>query len=81
MTEAAAGENGPAICSAKGCQNAATWMLRWNNPKIHSPERRKVWLACDEHREHLADFLNRRGMLRETVRFTESGGEQATASS
>jgi hypothetical protein len=52
-------------CSANRCTAAARWELRWNNPKLHPPERRKVWLACDEHREHLADFLNRRAFLRE----------------
>lgn len=54
-------------CSAKGCRADARWALRWNNPKIHAPDRRKTWLACDEHREHLTVFLSRRGFLRETV--------------
>ena len=54
-------------CSARGCRAAATWALLWNNPKLHTPERRKTWLACDEHREHLTDFLSRRDFLRETV--------------
>lgn len=45
------------ICSAKGCRAAAVWVLAWNNPKLHTPERRKTWLACDEHREHLSSFL------------------------
>lgn len=53
------------ICSAKGCQAAAAWELRWNNPKLHTPERRKVWLACEEHRQSLGDFLGARGFLRE----------------
>ena len=52
-------------CSAKGCRNPATWALRWNNPKLHPAERRKTWLACDEHRESLGDFLGVRGFLRE----------------
>ncbi|HZE41656.1 MAG TPA: hypothetical protein VE172_22885 [Stackebrandtia sp.] len=47
-------------CSARGCARAAGWALRWRNPKIHGPERVKTWLACDEHREHLAQFLRRR---------------------
>lgn len=55
------------ICSAKGCREPAVWALRWNNPKLHTPERRKTWLACDSHRASLADFLDRRGFLRETV--------------
>ena len=53
------------VCSSRGCSAEARWELRWNNPKLHPPERRKVWLACDEHREHLSDFLGRRGFLRE----------------
>jgi hypothetical protein len=57
----------PPQCSAKGCRADARWALRWNNPKIHDPDRRKVWLACDEHRESLTDFLSRRGFHRETV--------------
>jgi predicted Fe-S protein YdhL (DUF1289 family) len=57
------------VCSAKGCRREATYEIRWNNPKIHPPERRKVWLACDDHRESLADFLDRRGFLREVAPF------------
>jgi len=57
----------PLLCSAKGCRRTAAWALRWNNPKIHAPERRKVWLACADHREHLSAFLGRRGFLREVV--------------
>jgi hypothetical protein len=54
-----------AICSAKGCRQAATWALRWNNPRLHPPQRRKTWLACDTHRATLGDFLASRGLLRE----------------
>jgi hypothetical protein len=63
---------GPAvdICSAKGCQQPAVHELRWNNPKIHTPERRKVWLACDDHRQQLADFLGARRFLREVAPHT-----------
>jgi hypothetical protein len=52
------------MCSAKGCRQPARWALSWNNPRLHPPERRKTWLACDDHREHLAEFLRRRGFLR-----------------
>ena len=63
------GEDAPAemLCSAKGCRAAATWGLRWNNPTLHTPGRRKVWLACDDHREHLEGFLGARGFHRDTV--------------
>jgi hypothetical protein len=51
------------ICSAKRCTTTAVWALRWNNPKIHESDRRKTWIACEAHREHLADFLGRRELL------------------
>ena len=52
-------------CSARGCSSPATWSLLWNNPKLHTPDRRKSWLACDEHRTTLGDFLGARGFLRD----------------
>ncbi len=57
----------PAVCSRKACRSGASWQLLWNNPKIHSPERRKIWLACGEHREWLEDYLQTRGLWKETV--------------
>jgi hypothetical protein len=54
-------------CSAKGCQRPAAYALHWNNPKLHSPERRKTWLACDDHRESLSKFLDVRGFLRDVT--------------
>ena len=59
------------ICSAKGCPQHAAWALLWNNPKLHTPERRKVWLACDEHRQSLGDFLGARQFLLEVVEHEE----------
>lgn len=38
----------------------------WNNPTLHTPDREKRWLACDAHRQHLADFLDLRGFLLRT---------------
>jgi hypothetical protein len=58
---------GGLVCSAKGCRSAAAHDLRWNNPKIHSPDRRKHWLACPDHRESLSAFLSARGFLREVA--------------
>lgn len=46
-------------------------MLAWNNPKLHTPERRKTWLACEEHREHLSKFLGMRGFLKDVVSLEE----------
>ncbi len=51
-------------CSAKDCRATAVWSLLWNNPKLHTADRRKTWLACDEHRGPLADFLTARQFLR-----------------
>src|SRR5262245_39011426 len=34
-------------CSARGCRQPARYALRWNNPKLHTADRRKTWLACD----------------------------------
>ena len=62
----------PLLCSAKGCQQAAVWALLWNNPKLHTPDRRKSWLACEEHREQLADFLAARQFLLEVVPVAEA---------
>jgi hypothetical protein len=59
------------MCSAKGCRADAVWVLAWNNPKIHAPERRKTWLACDGHREHLSQFLSVRGLLKDVVTLPE----------
>jgi hypothetical protein len=53
----------PPQCSAKGCRAVATTDLSWRNPRIHTAARVKHWVACDEHAEHLADFLARRGFL------------------
>ena len=61
------------ICSARGCRTDAVWGLRWNNPRLHAPERRKTWLACDAHRGELEGFLSVRGLLREVVDTAELG--------
>ncbi|QCW50657.1 acetone carboxylase [Nocardioides dongxiaopingii] len=69
----------PDTCSAKGCRAPATWQLLWNNPKLHTPERRKTWLACDDHRGSLEQFLGARGFLKDTVPHvlgSESGASQ-----
>ncbi|MEJ7635799.1 acetone carboxylase [Aeromicrobium sp.] len=54
-------------CSAKGCTAQAQHQLLWNNPKIHTSERRKIWLACDDHEESLRAFLSARDFWKETV--------------
>lgn len=44
-------------CSRAGCLERATSRIEWRNPKIHSADRVKVWLACDEHVGYLREFL------------------------
>ena len=48
-------------CSAAGCTASAQWRINWRNPRIHTAERVKVWLACDVHRGHLTGYLASRG--------------------
>lgn len=50
-------------CSAKGCRQDATSLIVWNNPKVHTPDREKTWVACAQHRQSLADHLDVRGFL------------------
>jgi hypothetical protein len=63
------------ICSARGCTSPAAWALRWNNPKLHTPERRKVWLACEDHKASLSDFLGARNFLKEVVEHVDGADE------
>lgn len=44
-------------CSRAGCSAEAVWSVNWRNPRIHGPERVKVWLACGEHVDYLRDYL------------------------
>lgn len=46
-----------AICSRAGCRAPATAQVVWRNPRIHKADRRKIWLACDEHVDYLRDYL------------------------
>lgn len=60
-------EDGALVCSARDCRQLAAYDLRWNNPRIHTEDRRKHWLACAAHRESLGAFLSARGFLRDVV--------------
>ena len=55
------------VCSARGCGQPASYDLQWNNPRIHTADRRKHWLACDDHRESLTQFLSARGLLKQVL--------------
>ena len=57
----------PAVCSRKGCRLTASWQLLWNNPRIHTPERRKIWLACSDHRGWLEEYLQTRDLWKQTL--------------
>lgn len=71
------GVDGPAIptCSRKGCRQPAAWQLLWNNPRIHTPERRKTWLACGDHRDWLATYLSERGLFKESRPLSDDAQE------
>jgi hypothetical protein len=47
-------------CSRAGCSTTAGWRVNWRNPRIHTSDRVKIWAACDEHRDFLADYLRSR---------------------
>jgi len=49
-------------CSAAGCRGEASWRVNWRNPRVHTADRVKVWMACDAHRVSLSDYLSGRGM-------------------
>ncbi|MEO6529947.1 MAG: acetone carboxylase [Specibacter sp.] len=55
------------LCSRKGCRELATMQLLWNNPKIHTADRRKIWLACQDHVARLEDYLQSRSLWKETL--------------
>lgn len=55
-----AADQGGVRCSRAGCADRAAWAILWRNPKIHTAERRKTWLACPEHRTVLEEFLGAR---------------------
>ncbi|TDW28552.1 hypothetical protein EDD25_0178 [Cryobacterium psychrophilum] len=49
-----------ATCSRADCRDAAVWRLDWRNPRIHSEDRVKTWLACSHHVDYLREFLTMR---------------------
>jgi hypothetical protein len=54
-------------CSRAGCRETAAWRIEWRNPRIHSTDRRKIWLACDEHVDFLREFLAAREFPLEVI--------------
>lgn len=69
-------ENAPVQCSRAGCTADALWSISWRNPKIHGVGRSKEWLACDEHREYLGEFLRARDFPTSITPFTPAEGAQ-----
>lgn len=59
------------VCSAKACRLEPSWALQWRNPRIHTDGRHKTWLACDDHRVTLSEFLALRSFPLEVVPVTE----------
>lgn len=57
MSDAGPGQVADAVCSRAGCRAAALWRIDWRNPRIHAEDRRKTWVACDEHVGYLREFL------------------------
>ncbi|MGA1837131.1 hypothetical protein VD659_09385 [Herbiconiux sp. 11R-BC] len=70
-------EPGAEECSRAGCREGATWRIEWRNPKIHSEERRKVWLACDEHVDYLREFLGARDFPVQVAPLAAAGAVEA----
>lgn len=66
------------VCSAKGCRAVPGHAVIWRNPTLHTPDRRKVWLACEEHREHLSNFVQLRGFLLEVIPVSELPGSDGS---
>lgn len=69
-----------AVCSRAACTTAATWRIEWRNPKIHTGDRGKTWLACDEHVDYLRGFLEARSFPVSVAAFghDERGADAST---
>lgn len=69
-----------AVCSRAGCRAPARWQVVWRNPRIHTPDRRKIWTACDEHVGYLHDYLAARDFPVETEPLEPASSEDADTS-
>ncbi|WJL95472.1 hypothetical protein QSU92_16335 [Microbacterium sp. ET2] len=69
------GDGSPAQCSRAGCRAPASWLIRWRNPRIHSADRWKSWVACDEHRDYLREFLAARSFPLDVSRLDRAVSE------
>lgn len=66
----------PLTCSRAGCDEEALWQVRWRNPKIHSEDRVKIWLACADHRDYLREFLEVRNFAVSVVEIEAREGDE-----
>ena len=64
-------------CSRAGCHEDARWRIDWRNPRIHSEDRVKTWLACAEHVDYLRDFLAARDFPVTVVALETAAGTAA----
>lgn len=69
----------PLTCSRAGCRATASWRIEWRNPKIHTADRVKVWLACEEHVAFLREFLAAREFPVTVVPVDARPGERTSA--
>jgi hypothetical protein len=65
---------GQTRCSRTACVQLPAWQIVWRNPKIHAPDREKVWLSCDEHKGFFEGYLGQRGF---PVRAVAQSGDGA----
>ncbi len=63
----------PTSARPRAARRPPTWELLWNNPKLHTPDRRKIWLACDEHRAVALRLPRRAQFLKDVVPQPRSG--------
>jgi hypothetical protein len=73
------GEPEALTCSRANCRETAVWRIEWRNPKIHSEDRVKVWLACEEHVAFLRDFLAAREFPLQVVPLTSTAVDGAAS--
>lgn len=59
------------LCSRASCSKQAQHAIRWQNPRIHTGDRKKTWLACDEHLQYLRDFLESRSFPLQVISILE----------
>jgi hypothetical protein len=67
------------VCSRAECREPATWRIDWRNPRIHTGDRRKTWLACDEHVDYLRGFLEARSFPVEVAPYSASDADDGAS--